>query len=114
MDVWHDHFFQVFEQASREAEYLFWEISQSFEEATTDLDQALSSIIEPIAEMLLEFDALLDDNDPFLMPSVPQAMEPSVCHGCQHYHGKVYGGNLLVCGMHPYGVETDCCPDWQG
>lgn len=36
-----------------------------------------------------------------------------VCQGCRHYHGFVYEGNLLVCAMHPSGVETDSCPDWE-
>lgn len=36
------------------------------------------------------------------------------CQGCQHYHGYVYGGKLLVCGMHPYGSDGEECPDWQG
>jgi hypothetical protein len=38
---------------------------------------------------------------------------PTACRGCRHYHGQKYGGNLLVCGMHPYGVAEDHCPDWQ-
>lgn len=41
-------------------------------------------------------------------PPVPRA-----CRGCQHYHGRVYGGHQLICGMHPYGVEGDYCDDWQ-
>lgn len=45
------------------------------------------------------------------IPVLPQ--QPKVCRGCQHYHGRVYGGNLLVCGMHPYGVEGDRCADWE-
>jgi hypothetical protein len=39
--------------------------------------------------------------------------KPSACRGCCHYHGHTYGGNLLVCAMHPYGVEEAHCPDWQ-
>ena len=38
---------------------------------------------------------------------------PAVCQGCCHYHGQTYGGQLLVCAMHPYGVEASSCPDWQ-
>jgi hypothetical protein len=38
---------------------------------------------------------------------------PSACVGCCHYHGQIYGGNHLVCAMHPYGVESDTCSDWQ-
>jgi len=35
------------------------------------------------------------------------------CIGCRNYHGYIYGGNLLVCGFHPYGWDSDSCPDWQ-
>jgi hypothetical protein len=38
---------------------------------------------------------------------------PATCQGCCHYHGQYYGGNFLVCGMHPYGVESEHCPDWE-
>jgi len=36
-----------------------------------------------------------------------------VCQGCLHYHGFVYEDNLLVCAMHPSGVEDSSCPDWE-
>ncbi|WP_341532093.1 hypothetical protein WKK05_39685 (plasmid) [Nostoc sp. UHCC 0302] len=36
-----------------------------------------------------------------------------VCRGCCHYHGVEYGGNMLICAMHPVGVEGDNCPDYQ-
>lgn len=39
--------------------------------------------------------------------------KPAACRGCCHYHGQVYGGNLLVCGMHPFGVDDQHCSDWQ-
>lgn len=45
------------------------------------------------------------------VPLLPQ--QPSVCQGCCHYHGRVYGGNLLVCGMHPHGAEGEHCHDWE-
>ena len=45
-------------------------------------------------------------------PILPQ--QPNACQGCQHYHGRMYGGNFFVCGMHPYGMEADHCPDWEG
>lgn len=44
----------------------------------------------------------------------PQPQQPKACQGCIHYHGRVYGGSMLVCAMHPYGVEGDRCSDWQG
>ncbi|MEM9903509.1 MAG: hypothetical protein AAF921_00580 [Cyanobacteria bacterium P01_D01_bin.44] len=43
---------------------------------------------------------------------------PSVCEGCQHYHGIAYGTQervQLVCAFHPYGwLEPTACPDWCG
>jgi hypothetical protein len=35
------------------------------------------------------------------------------CIGCRNYNGTMYGGNLLVCGFHPYGCEDSQCPDWE-
>lgn len=35
------------------------------------------------------------------------------CIGCRNYHGTTFGGNLLVCGFHPYGCQTETCPDWE-
>jgi hypothetical protein len=37
-----------------------------------------------------------------------------VCMGCRNYNGTTFGGNLLVCGFHPYGCPEDSCPDWEG
>ncbi|MEM7770601.1 MAG: hypothetical protein AAF327_08830 [Cyanobacteria bacterium P01_A01_bin.37] len=45
---------------------------------------------------------------------------PSVCQGCEHYHGMFYGQSretrtFLTCGFHPYGWHhLTPCPDWQG
>jgi hypothetical protein len=38
---------------------------------------------------------------------------PIVCQGCSHYHGHSYGGEQLICAMHPYGVDQDECGDRQ-
>jgi hypothetical protein len=43
----------------------------------------------------------------------PLINEHKVCVGCRHYHGQAYGGEMLVCGMHPYGCQTDQCTDWE-
>jgi hypothetical protein len=36
------------------------------------------------------------------------------CVGCRNYNGSMFGGNLLVCGFHPYGCQEGQCPDWEG
>lgn len=33
------------------------------------------------------------------------------CHGCKDYFGQTYGGNQLVCAIHPFGPEEGPCPD---
>jgi len=39
--------------------------------------------------------------------------KPVSCVGCINYHGQSYGGNKLICAIHPTGVEGDTCGDWE-
>lgn len=48
------------------------------------------------------------------IPAKPNPQKYPACVGCRNYHGHSYGGNFLVCGIHPYGYESDKCPDWEG
>ncbi|MBO3462116.1 hypothetical protein G7B40_031055 [Aetokthonos hydrillicola Thurmond2011] len=36
----------------------------------------------------------------------------SHCQNCQNFHGQAYGGNTLVCAIHPYGWQDENCPDF--
>lgn len=63
---------------------------------------------ESNADAYLELLRQMNTQPPPLSPQ-----QPKVCQGCCHYHGRTYGGNLLVCGMHPYGVDGDECSDWE-
>lgn len=38
---------------------------------------------------------------------------PKACKGCRNFHGVKYGGVMLVCGIHPGGVEGNTCPDFE-
>ncbi len=48
--------------------------------------------------------------------------KPLACQNCKYYDGSTYGGNLLVCGIHPYGpgdesdpaTQPTSCEDWEG
>lgn len=35
------------------------------------------------------------------------------CPGCKYFHGRFYGENYLVCGMHVYGFQGADCPDQE-
>jgi hypothetical protein len=39
---------------------------------------------------------------------------PPACVGCVDYYGVFHGGNRLICGIHPFGVESDTCTDHNG
>jgi hypothetical protein len=38
---------------------------------------------------------------------------PKACRGCRNFHGVKYEGVMLVCAIHPGGVEGDICPDFE-
>jgi hypothetical protein len=60
------------------------------------------------------FQESLEDLGLAFNPKIEPSLETHpACIGCRHYHGRVYGANLLVCGMHPYGWEDENCPDWE-
>jgi len=63
---------------------------------------------ESNADAYLELLRQMNAQQPPLLPQ-----QPKVCQGCRHYHGRTYGGNLLVCGMHPFGAEGEHCSDWE-
>ncbi|NJN49016.1 MAG: hypothetical protein HC805_03520 [Alkalinema sp. RL_2_19] len=108
-------------------------IAQITEQAGQQMAETLDKEVSPWVEQLLQplLDAPLDidvDLDAAIAAVVQpwrQTIEPPlnhhpVCAGCKHYHGESYGGNLLVCGMYPFGLATDqaTCPDkenvdWQ-
>ncbi|WP_193199724.1 hypothetical protein [Nostoc sp. MG11] len=38
---------------------------------------------------------------------------PKACRGCRNFHGIKYQGVMLVCAIHPHGVESDTCLDFE-
>lgn len=97
----------------------FIEASEDFVEQleaaiSPDLDQSINDFFDPILEAYLGFDFSMDDTaQPFIHTVDPLVNEHPACVGCRHYHGQAYNGVMLVCGMHPYGWESEECPDWQ-
>jgi hypothetical protein len=142
MEDWSKDFFEVMENAVSEVEHFFSDMSDEFVEMLdvlaklseefaeqvqnnlineidgcfNDIDGYLNEFIEPIIEVCRELDPQFDEIDLSLVTYVdPSPTQQPACRGCRNYHGQVYGGNLLVCAMHPTGVESDeSCPDWEG
>ncbi|MEB3309926.1 MAG: hypothetical protein VKJ02_06800 [Snowella sp.] len=96
------------------AESIHQEIGQELEDFWREL---IAPFINLEMEEEIHFNFEEDFNgesDLWLNPKVePTGMIHPACVGCANYHGRVYNNSLLVCGMHPYGVEADHCPDWE-
>jgi len=129
MEQWQKNLFEILETVADEVEQFFAGVSELVEtifelseEITdqvqntidTEIDQYLNELAEPLFEVYWELEEIVGEVDqPFTYTVEPSLEEHSACIGCHHYHGQVYGGNLLVCGMHPYGWEGENCPDWE-
>ncbi|MBF2066697.1 MAG: hypothetical protein IGS39_20110 [Calothrix sp. C42_A2020_038] len=130
MENWQKDFWQIMETLADEVERFFLgmtEMVDTFFEFTeelseqvnntiaTEVDQYLQDIVEPFSDSYWELDNISSESfDPAFPYSVEATKEKNpACIGCKHYHGYAYGGNLLVCGMHPSGVEEITCPDWE-
>ncbi|MEG3890888.1 hypothetical protein QUA46_13985 [Microcoleus sp. MON2_D6] len=140
MEDWSKDFFGVMENAVSEVEHFFSEMGEEFvemldvlakmsEEFTEEVqnnlindidgyfnefDGLFNEFIEPIIEICRDFDPEFDEIDLSMVTYVdPSPTQQPACRGCRNYHGQVYGGNLLVCAMHPTGVESESCADWE-
>jgi hypothetical protein len=135
MEGWQQDWFKMFDTLASEMEQFIWETTQGIAEAIDsaiefscevveeiqvaiasdfdDLDLQIETWIEPVLQALLGEASIDQTADALFAPVEPFLNSHPVCVGCRHYHGRVYGGNLLVCAMHPYGMtdDSESCPD---
>jgi hypothetical protein len=99
-----DAFFELTEEITEQAQSTIF----------TEVDQYLQDLAEPILEAYWELEDVVADIDPaFPYPVAATPEQNPACIGCSNYHGQAYGGNLLVCAMHPHGWDDVQCPDWE-
>ncbi len=122
MEEWSKGIFELIDSVACMVDEFFLDVTEMVEVFADDLqntvgveiDQCLQDMFEPIAELYAELEELVGDTEPtFTYPVEPTLERHSACMGCRHYHGQVYSGNLFVCAMHPYGWDTESCPDWE-
>lgn len=124
MEEWQKDLFEMIEAVAYEVEQFLLGVTEMVDTVVeqvqntmaADIDQCLQELFEPIAEIYLELEEIIGEVDQPLTYIV-DTVEPTpdknpACIGCHHYHGQAYGGNLLVCAMHPYGWDDGDCPDW--
>jgi hypothetical protein len=136
MEGWQQDLVKMLETITAEIEAFFDGVVKEVNSATESLvelsDQVTEQIEQAIAPTLDQIDDRFADwLEPFILAitsleevisdaaaPVTHTVEPflnqhPVCVGCRHYHGQSYGENMLVCAMHPHGIEegVETCPD---
>lgn len=141
MEDWQKNWFAMLETVVDEVEKFFDEVLNEVSEAVSEASAVVSEAFDAFAKdpeefvnqwqsnMAIEFEQFVNDIvEPAFLDfdeihfesdwPITDWVEPSAdfhpaCIGCRHFHGQLYSGNLLVCGMHPYGCEGGTCPDWE-
>ncbi|NEP00733.1 MAG: hypothetical protein F6K58_19115 [Symploca sp. SIO2E9] len=125
MEEWSKEIFATFESVAGVVDEFFLGVTEIVEEIANDLENSFGAEFEEfcqeafeslefIVEIYYEFEEITSEGEePFNYSVRPNSSRHAACIGCRNYHGQVYGGNLLVCGMHPYGWDTENCPDWE-
>ncbi|OSO88170.1 hypothetical protein B7O87_13810 [Cylindrospermopsis raciborskii CENA303] len=127
MTSWQEELLDIVVTVSAEAEKLFEEIDEMVD-ALFDLTEeigeqvgrdlvsgagvCLSELLDPLVDFCSELEDIGLENPSFPYRVEAGSLRNPACVGCSNYHGEVYGGNLLVCAMHPYGWDGEKCPDW--
>ena len=130
MEDWSENFVAILEQMSADVEQFFQDMGEIVEVVSEEVHNSIAIEIEhfwqdlwePLVDIYTEFDLEINpewddfnvEEDSYFIYKVDSTRENHpACRGCRHYHGQVYNGNLLVCGMHPYGWDDEHCPDWE-
>jgi hypothetical protein len=117
---------RFFQDVQEMAEIVVEEIAEVVEfiteEVETDLENFWQFLFEPIADLndseMEDPEEIIEEMVEYPDLSLNPKIEPTLdnhpaCVNCLNYHGRIYNGVLLVCGMHPYGWMDENCPDWE-
>jgi hypothetical protein len=124
MEEWQNEIAAVLKDVTELFDGFGRELTEFVEEVATEAteifnlqwDELKDVLTELWQELELDFEQSTPINWDISMPTRPMA-DPAThpaCMGCINYNGSVYGGNLLVCGIYPYGCNSDTCADWEG
>lgn len=123
MEEWPKSIFEILESVADMVDEFFLGVTDMVETVANDvqntvgidIDQCLQDMFGPISEIFADLEEIVADTEQtyYSYPVEPTVEKNPACIGCRNYHGQAYGGNLFVCAMHPYGWETEDCPDWE-
>lgn len=128
-DDWPPDFSNFLEAIALSFEDFLGEVNQSIEEVAETFQRELSQEIDffwqdfviPLMELEIDWESRLDltenftdDSDVWLNPKIEATANTyPACIGCANYHGRLYNETVLVCGIHPSGVNGSHCLDWE-
>lgn len=133
MNEWQKEFTEMLETVADQVEEFLGEMAEEVAEAVTsfvafseevstqlqnifadEIEQYVTELVGPVLEAYFGLGGVVEEvTQPMIQSVDPVLKHHTACAGCRHFHGQMYGGNMLVCGMHPYGVEegVETCPD---
>lgn len=133
MDEWQKEFSEMLETVTEHVEDFFVEFAHEATEVvnafvaiseevstqlntifTDEVEQFVTELVSPVLEAYFGLGGMVEEAaQPMIQTVDPLLKQHLGCIGCRHFHGQMYGNNLLVCGMHPYGIDdgVDTCPD---
>lgn len=122
MEEWQNEILAVFKDLTTLFDEFGREITELVEEVSTEATEILNfqwdELKDVLTELWQEIELEFEEPTPFTWDTPPRKPMPDpavhpACVGCMNYDGSSYGGNLLVCGMHPYGCGEATCVDWE-
>jgi ABC-type transporter Mla subunit MlaD len=102
---------RLVDELSRAVEPFEISLNTQVDEVAEQLDLLLGPMVAGLSgidQWFEEFSAPLNSTVEPLLQNYP------ACVGCRNFYGQAYGGNTLVCAMHPFGPDEERhCPDWE-
>ena len=97
----------VDELADELAEHVVENISPPLSQALDELENQVEPVVGTAVSWCEQTMA------PIHQTVTPWLQNHPKCAGCSYYHGESYGGQMLVCALHPSGPDDDGCLDWD-
>ncbi|MEO1067762.1 MAG: hypothetical protein AAFW95_01375, partial [Cyanobacteria bacterium J06638_6] len=87
----------------------------SFNAQLDEVAHQLDEVLSPLVLGLSGLDQWFEEaSSPINSTIEPFLQNYPACVGCRNFCGQSYGGNTLVCAMHPFGPEEENhCADWE-
>jgi len=102
---------RIVDEINRSVEPLVDPVDRQLDDMVDQLDQAIGPVLTTSMAGLVQW--FEEVSSPINSTVEPILQNYPACVGCRNFYGQTYGGNTLVCAMHPFGPDDEQCPDWE-